>query len=79
MPLCRDRRLWVTPSELRSTVTTLDGTQAPQDQAQTSRRVVGVGNVGRSPKQATYTLYNAANNQVTFRTVTQASKIVPVT
>jgi hypothetical protein len=60
---------WVTPNELRSTVTTLDGTQEPQGQGKTPRRVVGVGSVGRTPKQATYTLYNPSNNQVTFRTV----------
>ncbi len=60
---------WVTPSELRSTVTTLDGQQEPQEQGKSTRRVVGVGAVGRTPGQASYTLYNPANNQVAFRTV----------
>ncbi|WP_072622320.1 metallophosphoesterase family protein [Spirulina major] len=60
---------WVTPHELRSTLTTLDGTQDPQEQGKTARRVVGVGNVGRKPNQATYTLYNPGNDQVTFRTI----------
>ena len=60
---------WVTPSKLRSTVTTLDGTQEPQEQGKTSRRVIGIGSVGRIPKQATYTLYNPTTNRVTFRTV----------
>jgi len=59
----------VTPSELLSTVTTLDGTQEPQEQGKTSRRVVGVGSVGRTSRQATYTLYNPANNRVTFKAV----------
>jgi hypothetical protein len=60
---------WVTPSELRSTVTTLDGQQEPQEQGKTSRRVVGVGSVGRNSRQATYTLYNPANDCVTFKVV----------
>ncbi|MGB7273539.1 MAG: hypothetical protein WBC69_09590, partial [Geitlerinemataceae cyanobacterium] len=60
---------WVTPGTLRSTVTTLDGKQEPQEQGKTPRRVVGVGSVGRTQGQATYTLYNPANNQVTFKTV----------
>lgn len=61
---------WVTPSELRSTVTTLDGKQDLQEQGKTPRRVVGIGSVGRNSRQATYTLYNPANNRVTFKTVT---------
>lgn len=60
---------WVTPHTLRSTVTTLDGPQEPQDQGKTARRIVGVGSVGRNPGQATYTLYHPANNDVIFRTV----------
>ncbi|NEO86280.1 MAG: metallophosphatase [Spirulina sp. SIO3F2] len=60
---------WVTPSSLRSTVTTLDGEQEPQEQGKTPRRVVGVGNVGRDQGQATYTLYNPGNNEITFKTV----------
>lgn len=59
----------VEPSRLRSTVITLDGTQEPQEQGKTPRRVVGVGSVGRNPGQATYTLYNPGNNSVTFKTV----------
>ncbi len=64
---------WVTPSQLRSTVTTLHGTQEPQEQGKTPRRIVGIGAVGRIPKQATYTLYNPANNRVTFRTVSYSN------
>ncbi|MEL6137127.1 MAG: metallophosphatase, partial [Cyanobacteria bacterium J06628_6] len=60
---------WVTPSRLKSTVTTLDGPQAPQDQGKTARRVIGVGSVGRTPGQATYTLYSPGSNQLSFRTV----------
>lgn len=59
----------VTPQQLRSTVTTLDGPQAPQNQGKPPRRIVGVGNLGRTPGQATYTLYNPATNAVTFQTV----------
>ncbi|ERN41293.1 hypothetical protein KR51_00020930 [Rubidibacter lacunae KORDI 51-2] len=60
---------WVTPSKLRSTVTTLGGKQEQQQEGKTARRVVGTGAVGRTPRQATYTLYNPANNCVTFKNV----------
>ncbi len=60
---------WIEPMDLRSTVMTLDGTQAPQSLGRTPRRIIGVGNVGHQPGQATYSLYNPANNQITFKTV----------
>jgi len=60
---------WVTPEKLRSTVTTLDGMQEPQEQGKTARRVVGVGNVGREPGRASYALYEPAGDRVTFQTV----------
>ena len=59
----------VTPSQLQSTVTTLDGPQPTQDQSKSPRRVVGVGSVGRNPGEATYTLYSPGSNQLSFRTV----------
>ncbi|WP_008314725.1 hypothetical protein [Leptolyngbya sp. PCC 6406] len=65
---------WVEPQGLRSTVTTLNGDEPPQDQGKTARRVVGVGTVGRQGGQATYTLYQPANNQVTFKTVRYGSR-----
>ncbi|KAI9134789.1 hypothetical protein [Acaryochloris sp. CCMEE 5410] len=61
---------WIEPGDLRSTVMTLDGTQSTPPQNYTPRRIIGVGNVGRQPGQATYTLYNPASNQITFKTVT---------
>lgn len=60
---------WVTPTQLNSTVTTLDGTQSTQDQSKSPRRIIGVGSVGRSPGEATYTLYSPGSNQLSFRTV----------
>ncbi len=36
----------------------------------TLRQVIGVGNVGSVPGNATYTLYNPGTNEVKFRTVT---------
>ncbi|WP_227500085.1 phosphoesterase-related protein [Synechococcus sp. PCC 7335] len=60
---------WVTLTQLHSTVTTLDGPQPTQDQSKTPRRIVGVGSVGRSLGQATYTLYSPGSNQLSFRTV----------
>ncbi|BDM82766.1 metallophosphoesterase family protein [Acaryochloris marina] len=60
---------WVTPTQLNSTVTTLDGTQPTQDQSKSARRVIGVGSVGCNPGEATYTLYSPGSNQLSFRTV----------
>jgi len=50
-------------------VITLDRQQAPTVNTITPRRVIGVGNVGRSPGKATYTLYDPATNHVEFKTV----------
>jgi hypothetical protein len=52
-----------------STVTTLDGEQQVQTATASPRRVIGVGNVGREPGKATYTLYDPDTNRVEFRTV----------
>jgi len=52
-----------------STVTTLDGQQPVQTATVSPRRVIGVGNVGREPGKATYTLYHPETNRVEFRTV----------
>ena len=60
---------WVTPTQLDSTVTTLDGSQPTQDQSKSARRIVGVGSVGRNSGEATYTLYSPGSNQLSFRTV----------
>lgn len=57
----------VTPSRLRSTVTTLEGSQPPQDQGKTPRRVVGVGSVGRKPGEASYVLYTPGTDVVSFQ------------
>jgi len=56
-----------------SSVTTLDQVAPPQAIAAKPRQVIGVGNVGRIPRQATYTLYNPNSNQVEFRTVRYGS------
>ncbi|MDF5711761.1 MAG: metallophosphatase [Nostoc sp. S4] len=50
-------------------LTTLDNQVSPQTVTVTPRQVIGVGNVGRTPGQATYTLYNPGTNQVEFKTV----------
>lgn len=60
---------WVNPVELRSTVTTLDGVQEPQDYGKTPRQLVGVGSVGRIPGKATYAVYGPENGELDFRTV----------
>ncbi|MFM2063767.1 MAG: hypothetical protein RLZZ507_3438 [Cyanobacteriota bacterium] len=52
-----------------SAVTTLDRQISPQTMTVTPRQVIGVGNVGRIPGQATYTIYNPGSNKVEFKTV----------
>ncbi|MEO0807529.1 MAG: metallophosphatase [Cyanobacteria bacterium J06643_4] len=64
---------WVAPTQLHSTVTTLDGPQPTQDQGKSPRRVIGVGSVGRNSGEATYTLYSPGSNQLSFRTVNYGS------
>ncbi|MFB2978577.1 metallophosphatase [Microseira sp. BLCC-F43] len=54
---------------LSTSVTTLDAQNSPQTIKTTPRRVVGVGNVGRTPGEATYTLYNPTTNRVEFRSI----------
>jgi hypothetical protein len=60
---------WVESGALRSTVTTLDQTAAPQEQEKSPRRVVGVGSVGRQVGKASYVLYNPGTDQVSFKQV----------
>ena len=50
-------------------ITTLDNQTPNQTINITPRMVVGVGNVGRKPGVASYTLYNPNTNQVEFKTV----------
>ncbi|KAM3098444.1 metallophosphatase [Phormidesmis sp. 146-35] len=52
-----------------SSLTTLDQVAPPQATLVKPCQVIGVGNVGRIPGQATYTLYNPNTNQIEFRTV----------
>ncbi|MEM6445720.1 MAG: metallophosphoesterase family protein [Cyanobacteria bacterium P01_D01_bin.123] len=59
----------VFPHQLKSSVTTLDGSQEPVDQGKTPRRVVGVGSVGRTRGLASYTVYHPGSDRVTFKTV----------
>ena len=54
---------------LESTVQTLDRTFDPEVTTLKQKKVVGVGNVGRSPGKATYTLYSPGSNEVRFRVV----------
>lgn len=50
-------------------VTTLDSPASPQTVQISARQVVGVGNVGKQPGEAIYTLYHPGTNHVEFRTV----------
>ena len=57
-----------------SSVTTLDRQQAVQTITAPRRRIVGVGNVGREPGKATYTLYSPYSDRLEFKTVYYGSK-----
>lgn len=54
---------------ITSEIITLDHQLSPQTVTVTPRQVIGVGGVGRTPGEATYTLYNPGTNQVQFKTV----------
>jgi hypothetical protein len=54
---------------ITQTVSRLDQAPVEQSAQLNQKRVVGVGNVGRSAGTATYTLYNPGNNQLQFKTV----------
>jgi hypothetical protein len=57
-----------------SSITTLDQATLPKATLVKPRQVIGVGNVGRIPGQATYTLYSPNTNQIEFRTVRYGSE-----
>ena len=59
----------ISTASVTSTVQTLDGTAEPEQVTLKPKKVVGVGNVGRSPGTASYTLYSPENGTVTFRTI----------
>ncbi len=59
---------------IQSTVQRLDCSPVPERCTLTPKKVIGVGNVGRSPGLATYTLYSPGSNQVTFRSVSYPVK-----
>jgi hypothetical protein len=52
-----------------TSITTLDSQVSPQTVQISPRQVIGVGNVGRTPGEAQYTLYTPNTNHVEFRTV----------
>ncbi|WP_414526490.1 metallophosphatase [Nodularia chucula] len=54
---------------ITSGVTTLDNQASPQTVQVSARQVIGVGNVGRNPGEAIYTLYHPGTNHVEFKTV----------
>ncbi|MBF2064357.1 MAG: metallophosphatase [Calothrix sp. C42_A2020_038] len=59
----------ITNGSVTCAVKTLD-TQTSSHTVNTHpRKIVGVGNVGRVPGQATYTIYNSNTNHIDFKTV----------
>ncbi|MDJ0511184.1 MAG: metallophosphatase [Crocosphaera sp.] len=59
---------------VNSSVMTLDRQQPMQTMSAPKRRVVGVGNVGREPGNATYTLYSPNSDRLEFKTVYYGEK-----
>ncbi len=58
---------------IASTIQTLDSPDQTQTVTVASRQIVGVGNVGRTAGEATYTLYDPGTNRVQFQTVRYGS------
>ena len=54
---------------VNSSIMTLDYQQPVQTITAPQRRVIGVGNVGREPGKATYTLYSPESDRLEFKTV----------
>lgn len=52
-----------------TSVTTLDRRSDPEPTNLLPRKIIGVGNVGRTAGQATYTIYNPNTNDLKFQTV----------
>jgi hypothetical protein len=63
----------VQQGSVTSSVITLNQATTPQATLVKPRQVVGVGNIGRIPGKATYTLYNPYASRVEFRTVKYGS------
>jgi hypothetical protein len=59
---------------ISSEITTLDSKIDAQTVTVTPRQVIGVGNVGRIPGQATYTIYHPNTNKVEFKTLYYSNK-----
>lgn len=59
---------------VKSSVMTLDQPQPMQTMTAPKRRVVGVGNVGREPGKAIYTLYSPNSDRLEFKTVYYGEK-----
>jgi hypothetical protein len=59
----------VMQGSIQTQVTKLDQPQFEQTVNLPGKRVIGVGNVGHSPGEASYVLYNPANNALKFKTV----------
>ena len=54
---------------ITTSITTLDSQAFPQTMKISPRQIIGVGNVGRIPTEAKYTLYTPGTNHLEFRTV----------
>ncbi|WP_366514144.1 phosphoesterase-related protein [Moorena sp. SIO3I6] len=59
---------------VNSSVMTLDSQQPVETITAPKRRVVGVGNVGKEPGKATYTLYSPNSDFLEFKTVFYSHK-----
>ena len=59
---------------INNCVQTFDSQEPPSTFCATPRRVIGVGNVGRSPGLATYDLYNPDSDTVKFRNLCYSTR-----
>ncbi len=55
-------------ASLTSTVTTLDNQVSDTRQVK-QKKIIGVGNVGKNPHQASYVIYNPYNGQLKLQSI----------
>jgi hypothetical protein len=54
---------------IESSITTLDNKSIAEVNQVTKKRLIGVGNIGKTPNTASYTLYNPYNNQLKLQQI----------
>ncbi|BAQ66017.1 hypothetical protein [Geminocystis sp. NIES-3709] len=56
-------------NSIKSSIITLDNKSISEVKEVTKKRLIGVGNIGKTANRTSYTLYNSYNNQLKFRKI----------